>query len=120
MTGRSARAQRRGRLARSLVKSLSTAQRTEAVLNAAAPGDILTSNQRKAAIQDDKGVAYSPEAYDCSLAEAVIEGKLDAMRLRRVRKHRSTPDHRPIGVSTTIKCSLIITNARRRDSTVPT
>ncbi len=46
-------------LGRSLVKSLSTAQRTEAVLSASAPGDILTSNQRKAAIQEDKGVAYS-------------------------------------------------------------
>src|SRR3984893_12847258 len=46
-------------LGRSLVKSLSTAQRTEAVLNASAPSDILSSNQRKAAIQEDKGVAYS-------------------------------------------------------------
>jgi len=46
-------------LGRSLVKSLSTAQRAEAVLSASAPGDILTSNQRKAAIQEDKGVAYS-------------------------------------------------------------
>jgi hypothetical protein len=46
-------------LGRSLVKSLSTAQRIEAVLNASAPSDILTSNQRRAAIQEDKGVAYS-------------------------------------------------------------
>ena len=46
-------------LGRSLVKSLSAAQRTEAVLNASAPSDILTSNQRKAAIQEDKGVAYT-------------------------------------------------------------
>jgi hypothetical protein len=45
-------------LGRSLVKSLSTAQRAEAVLSAFAPSDILTSNQRKAAIQEDKGVAY--------------------------------------------------------------
>src|SRR5580765_2186544 len=35
-------------LARSLVKSLHTAQRAEAVLSASAPRDILTSNQRKA------------------------------------------------------------------------
>jgi hypothetical protein len=46
-------------LGRSLVKSLSAAQRAEAVLSTSAPGDILTSNQRKAAIQEDKGVAYS-------------------------------------------------------------
>jgi hypothetical protein len=46
-------------LGRSLVKSLSTAQRSAAVLSASAPSDILTSNQRKAAIQQDKGVAYS-------------------------------------------------------------
>jgi hypothetical protein len=46
-------------LGRSLVKSLSTAQRTNAVLNPSAPSDILTSNQRKAAIQEDKGIAYS-------------------------------------------------------------
>jgi hypothetical protein len=46
-------------LGRSLVKSLSAAQRAEAVLSTSAPGDILTSNQRKAAIQEDKGVTYS-------------------------------------------------------------
>jgi hypothetical protein len=46
-------------LGRSLVKSLSAAQRVDAVVSAFAPADILTSNQRKAAIQEDKGVAYS-------------------------------------------------------------
>jgi len=51
-------------LARSLVESLSTAQRTEAVLSASAPRDILTSNQRKAAIQEDKGVAYGTLSKD--------------------------------------------------------
>jgi hypothetical protein len=51
-------------LGRSLVKSLSTAQRAEAILSASAPGDILTSNQRKAAIQEDKGVAYSKLSKD--------------------------------------------------------
>ena len=51
-------------LGRSLVKSLSTSQRAEAVLNASAPADILTSNQRKAAIQEDKGVAYSTLSED--------------------------------------------------------
>src|SRR6267143_6482210 len=51
-------------LGRSLVKSLSTAQRTEAVINTAAPDDILTSNQRKAAIHEVKGVAYSKLSKD--------------------------------------------------------
>jgi hypothetical protein len=45
-------------LGRSLVKSLSPAQRAEAVVNASAPNEIVTSNQRKAAIQEDKGIAY--------------------------------------------------------------
>jgi len=46
-------------LGRSLVKSLSVSQRAEGVLSISAPGDILTTNQRKAAIQADKGIAYS-------------------------------------------------------------
>src|SRR5882672_10453278 len=46
-------------LGRSLVKSLSTAQRADAILNALAPSDIVTRNQRKVAIQEDKGIAYS-------------------------------------------------------------
>ena len=45
-------------LGRSLVKSLSDRQLKEAVLSASAPRDILTSNDRQAAIQDDKGIAY--------------------------------------------------------------
>lgn len=51
-------------LARSLVKSFSTEQRVEAVLSANAPGDILTSNERKAAIQEDRGIAYSKLGKD--------------------------------------------------------
>ena len=46
-------------LGRSLVKSLSDAQRAEGILSTSAPGDILTTNQRKAAIQADKGIPYS-------------------------------------------------------------
>jgi hypothetical protein len=45
-------------LAWSLVKSLDAAQRAEAVLSAAAPADILTNNQRVAAIREDKGIPY--------------------------------------------------------------
>lgn len=51
-------------LGRSLVKSLSPVQRAEAVLSASAPNDILTTNQRTAAIQEDKGVAYSKLSKD--------------------------------------------------------
>src|SRR6267143_5786230 len=51
-------------LGRSLVKSLTAEQRADAVINAAAPDDILTSNQRKAAIHEDKGVAYSKLSKD--------------------------------------------------------
>src|SRR6267143_2970422 len=39
-------------LGRSLVKSLSTAQRADAVISIAAPDDIVTTNQRQAAIQE--------------------------------------------------------------------
>jgi hypothetical protein len=46
-------------LGRSLVKSMTAAQRAEAVINVAAPNDIVTKNERKAAIEEDKGVAYS-------------------------------------------------------------
>ena len=51
-------------LGRSLVKSLSSAQRTEAVLSVSAPDDIVTTNQRRAAIKEDKGVAYSKLSQD--------------------------------------------------------
>jgi Protein of unknown function (DUF3500) len=51
-------------LARSLVKSLSAEQRAEAVLSTTAPADILTSNQRKAAIQGNTGLAYSKLGKD--------------------------------------------------------
>jgi len=51
-------------LGRSLVKSLATAQRAEAVLSATAPTDIVTTNQRKAAIKEDTGIAYSKLSQD--------------------------------------------------------
>ena len=51
-------------LARTLVKSLSGEQRAEAVLSTTAPGDILTSNERKAAIQEDRGISYSKLGKD--------------------------------------------------------
>ncbi len=51
-------------LGRSLVKSLSIAQRAEAVLSSTAPADIVTTNQRKAAIKEDTGIAYSKLSQD--------------------------------------------------------
>ncbi len=46
-------------LGRALVAALNDSQRAKALLSATAPADILTSAQRSAAIQEDKGVAYS-------------------------------------------------------------
>lgn len=46
-------------LGRALVKSLSADQRKEAVLSEIAPGDIISAATRKAAILEDKGIAYS-------------------------------------------------------------
>ena len=45
-------------LGRALVKSLSADQGAQAVLSKDAPKDILTSNSREAAIQEDKGISY--------------------------------------------------------------
>jgi hypothetical protein len=46
-------------LARALLKSLTPDQLTDALLSDKAPADVLTSNQRQAAIQEDRGVAYA-------------------------------------------------------------
>jgi hypothetical protein len=46
-------------LGRALVGALTDAQRDQAVLSPRAPADILTSNTRKAAILDNRGLAYS-------------------------------------------------------------
>jgi hypothetical protein len=61
-------------LARALLGSLTDAQRQQAVLAPDAPDDILTTNMRKAAIQDDKGVAYGDlTAEQRGLLLAVVE-----------------------------------------------
>ena len=74
-------------LARSLVKSFTPAQRAEAVLSATAPGDILTSNQRKAAIQEDRGIAYSKLSKDQQgTLLAVIEEYLGTQPLAQARQ----------------------------------
>ncbi len=46
-------------LGRFLVQSLTAEQRAVAVVNTSAPADIVTTNQRKAAIQADTGIAYA-------------------------------------------------------------
>lgn len=51
-------------LGRALVTALTPEQRKEAVLDGPAPGDIITGAQRKAAILEDKGIAYKSLAKD--------------------------------------------------------
>jgi hypothetical protein len=73
------------------VKSLTAAQRTEAVIADSAPDDILTSNQRKAAIQEDKGVAYSQLSKDqqgilMALIEEYLSAQPRAQALQRLDK----------------------------------
>jgi hypothetical protein len=46
-------------LGRALVQGLDAAQRERAVLSATAPDDILTSNTRKAAVQENRGLPWS-------------------------------------------------------------
>jgi hypothetical protein len=82
-------------LARSLVKSLTAEQRAEAVLSAAPPGDILTSNQRKAAIEEDRGLAYSKLSKDqqgtlLALIEEYLGAQPRAEARQRLEKIRNT------------------------------
>lgn len=75
-------------LGRSLVKSLTPVQRMEAVLNTSAPGDILTTNTRKAAIQEDKGIAYATLNKDQQgTLLALIEEYLSAQPQATARMH---------------------------------
>ena len=80
-------------LGRSLVKSLSTAQRAEAVLSASAPADIVTTNQRKVAIQENKGIAYSKLRQDqqgtlLALLEEYLNAQPQAQSRQRLNKIR--------------------------------
>jgi hypothetical protein len=80
-------------LGRSFVKSLNPAQRSEALLSGSAPSEILTSNQREAAIQEDKGIPYSKLSKEQQgLLLALIEEYLSAQpralaqaRLKKIR-----------------------------------
>jgi len=81
-------------LGRALVKSLTAEQRAEGIVSTTAPGDILTTNTRKAAIQEDRGVAYSKLSKDQQgTLMALIEEYLSAQprpearqRLEKIRK----------------------------------
>jgi hypothetical protein len=67
-------------LARALLGSLNEAQKAQAVISTSAPDDIFTSNTRKAAIQEDKGIAYGQLSQEQrGLLLAVIEEYAGAM-----------------------------------------
>lgn len=80
-------------LARALVKSLTPAQRSEAVIDTKAPNDIITGAERQAAILEDKGLAYSKlnkeqqgllisiiEEYAGAQPRALAQQRLDKIR----------------------------------------
>lgn len=80
-------------LARALLDSLSPDQRTEAILSASAPPDILTSNLRQAAILEERGIRYAKlnkeqrgillallEAYASAMPRQVAEERLARLR----------------------------------------
>ncbi|MDP9198402.1 MAG: DUF3500 domain-containing protein, partial [Pseudomonadota bacterium] len=88
-------------LARALLENLSEAQRTQAIISAAAPPDIFSGNQRKAATLEERGIAFSDltteqrglllaiiEEYAGAQPEAVAEARLARLReagLNRIR-----------------------------------
>jgi len=80
-------------LARALLGSLTGEQRAQAVISTAAPDDILTTNTRKAAIQEDRGIAFRDlsqeqrglllaiiEEYAGAQPKAVAEQRLERLR----------------------------------------
>jgi Protein of unknown function (DUF3500) len=78
-------------LGRALVTALSDAQRATAVVSAAAPNDIFTSNARKAAIQENVGVAYAAmtptqRGLLLSLIEEYASAQVQAIAAARVAK----------------------------------
>ncbi len=81
-------------LGRELAKSLTSGQRKVAVLSEVAPADIITSNTRKAAIKDDRGLPYSRlDSKQQQMLWKLIETHAEAQipdvakaRLERIRK----------------------------------
>lgn len=81
-------------LARALVTALSTQQRAMAVLSPTAPDDILTTNTRKAAIQENVGLAYqdmtaSQRGMLLSLIEEYASTQPKALAAERIAKLRT-------------------------------
>ena len=80
-------------LGRSLVKSLTGEQRAEALISTSAPSDIVTSNQRTAAIKEDKGIPYSKLTKDqqgtlLALIEEYLGAQPPAQARQRLEKIR--------------------------------
>jgi hypothetical protein len=77
-----------------LVRSFAADQRKDGVLSATAPGEILTSNDRKAAIQENRGIAYSELTKDqqgtlLALIEEYLSTQPHAMARARLDKIRA-------------------------------
>ncbi len=80
-------------LGRFLVQSLTPEQRAVAVLNTLAPDNILTTHQRKAAIQADTGIAYARLSREqqgtlLALIEEYLNAQPRALALQRLDKLR--------------------------------
>jgi hypothetical protein len=86
-------------LARALLGSLSAEQRAKAVISQDAPDDLLTTNARKAAIQEDRGIAHEEltaeqrglllaviEEYASAQQRAVAQARLEKIRTAGVGK----------------------------------
>jgi hypothetical protein len=80
-------------MGRALVKSLSEAQRAEAILSPTAPNDILSTNKRQIDILEDRGIAYSKlnkeqqgnllaliEEYASAMPRALARERLEKLR----------------------------------------
>src|SRR3954465_12923574 len=80
-------------LARALLEHLTEAQRAKAVISADAPDDMLTTNTRKAAIQEDRGLSHEEltpeqrgllmaiiEEYAGAQQRSVAQKRLEALR----------------------------------------
>jgi hypothetical protein len=81
-------------LAFELLRSLDAAQRKAAILDAKAPNDILTTNSREAAIQEDRGLAYAQmnagqKALLVKLIETNAEAQPQAVARERVARVRA-------------------------------
>jgi hypothetical protein len=86
-------------LARALVKSLTDEQRKVAVLDPAAPRDILTAEKRTVSILEDRGIAYSAltrdqkKMLDTLLAEYLAKQSEPLARERRSRMRKAGMDN---------------------------